>query len=206
MQHLALAAQFCEPIVPDDALKSPLLDIETYKDMLVERNCAWAKCGNPVRSDPHSDIAVYCSRECQFMSQQFGASLIPEPPDSRIGPVVERFADQRPPKLLVKGNSDAIEGFRVRVGPNSATLDAIEKWFGGFRVFSFKGMTEGQARLFELVNECLKPTGAALTRSHAIGDRGSHSNLQIVLNLFRTASSSSRRIRKYSHSSHYRQK
>jgi hypothetical protein len=171
MQHLALAAQFCEPIVPDDALKSPLLNLETYKDMLVERNsahyCAWAKCGNPVRSDPHSDIAVYCSSGCQFINQQFGASLVPGRPDSRIGAIVERFPDQRPPKPLTKGKADEIEGFRVRVGPDRATLDAIEKWFGGFRVFSFKGMTEGQTRIFELVNECLKPTGAELKRNQA---------------------------------------
>jgi len=179
MRRIEYTEKFCEPVASDDTLRDPILDFEMYKDLLIERNaadlCAWAKCPNKVRADGSDEVAVFCSKTCQFLSQQFGSSLIPERSDPRIRAVVERFPDQRPPKPLCKPKPDEIEGCRVRVGPHRNILDTIERWFGQFRVFSFEGMTEAQTKIFNLVNECLKTIGAELLKNRA--------NVQFFVNI-----------------------
>jgi hypothetical protein len=168
MDLVDLIDKFQQPIVPDDALSDPLLDISLYKDLLLERNseqlCAWAKCAKRLPRHADDEGPFFCSRNCQFMSQQFAASLVPEPKQSAVGRIVERFPDQQPPKPLRTFLPDRVEGFRIRVGPHRHILDAIEKWFGGFRVMSFRGMSDAQARLFDLVNECLRAIDAQLKR------------------------------------------
>jgi len=169
MDLLAFAERFCEPVVADDVLCDPILEIGVYRDLVLERNvnglCGWAKCGAPVRSQPDEKTLIFCSHDCQFNSQQFGASLVP-PQAGPIGAVVERFQEQRPPKPLKRTAADEIDGFRVRVGPYRVALNEIETWFGGFRVLSFTGMSPAQAEVFACVNASLKEIGAELKRSH----------------------------------------
>jgi hypothetical protein len=168
MDLLNLTDKFQQPIVEDEALRDPLLTIDLYKDLLLERNsehfCAWAKCSKRLGHHDEDDGPIFCSRNCQFMSQQFAASLVPEPQHSAVGRIVERFPDQRPPQPLKRFIPDGIEGFRVRVGPHRHILDTVETWFGGFQVMSFQGMSPAQIKLFQMVNECLKAINAELKR------------------------------------------
>jgi hypothetical protein len=168
MDLLDLAESFCQPIVDDEALRCPLLDLQRFKDLIIDRNslhfCAWVKCANRLRSHEDDDGPIFCSKDCQFLSQQFSASLIRDNPHSAVGRVVERFPDQQPPKPLKSFVPDGIEGFRVRVGPQRHILDAIEEWFGGFRVTSFSGMSPVQTKIFDFVNECLRAIDAQLKK------------------------------------------
>ena len=163
-----LALKFCEPIVDDAVLADPQIDVKLYKDLLIERNsvnfCAWAKCTNRVHVGLEEKNAIFCSQKCQFMSQQFAASLVQDK-KGPIGRVVEKFAEQKPPKPLKKSAPDEVEGFKIRVGPYRHILNDIERWFGGFRVFSFKGMSPEQTQVFDCVNECLKEIGSQLMKN-----------------------------------------
>jgi hypothetical protein len=44
----------------------------------------------------------------------------------------------------------------VSVEPQRHILDAIEEWFGGFRVTSFTGMSPAQTKIFDFVNDCMR--------------------------------------------------
>ena len=168
MDFLELADKFCEPVVSDEALQDKRVDLQMYKDLVMERNtanlCGWVKCPNRVQVSPTEKKVVFCSKECQFMNQQFVASLVEEPPGP-IGKIVEKFPDQRPPNPLKRSGADEVEGFKIRVGPHRNALNEIDRWFGGFRVFSFRGMSPEQMDLFTCVNECLKEIGAKLLTS-----------------------------------------
>ena len=169
MEELDLMEKFCQPVVDDETMRNPLINIEMYRDLVGERNacqlCGWAKCGNPVLYHIGDPQIVFCSEQCQFMNQQFASSLVPEQNRGPIGNVTEIFAYQKPPKPLRALASDQIEGFRVRVGPYRHILNEIEKWFGGIRVMAFKGMNKEQTALLDLVNENLKEIGAALKKN-----------------------------------------
>ncbi|OHT08815.1 hypothetical protein TRFO_22573 [Tritrichomonas foetus] len=170
MEELELLGAFCEPVVSDDVLRNPLITAEFYKDLLVERNsndlCAWCKCPNPIRCNDLSECPIFCTTNCQFYSQQFLASLIPpSQKKAAIGPIVEKFAEQRPPKPLKAFKADDIEGHRVRVGPYRDNLNEIEKWFGEFTVAPLKGLTQDQETVFELVNKTLRPFSVTLNRT-----------------------------------------
>lgn len=165
MEIVEYAGKFCEPVASDEVLRDPMLNPEMYSDLVLERNayelCGWAKCGKKVRVLQSDTKAIFCSKKCQFMSQQFLASLMPEE-RGPVGKIVEEFADQRPPKPLKRAVADEIEGFRVRVGPYRNQLNEIEKWFGGFRVVSFTGMSPAQSTLLTFVNEHLRKAGVQL--------------------------------------------
>jgi hypothetical protein len=172
MDLLNLIDQYIQPIVDDEALRDPLLNLELYKELIIERNtehlCSWPKCPNRLSIRPNDEGPIFCSQDCQFLSQQFAASLLPDRPNSAIGRVIERFPEQQPPKPLKAFVSDGVEGFRVRVGPHRHILDAIERWFGGFHVTTFKGLSEAQTKIFNCVNECLKAVGSQLKRVEPI--------------------------------------
>lgn len=168
MDLLDFIDKFCEPVVSDDVLCDPQLEVSIYKDLMIERNavslCGWAKCGKRIETRPgDEDQVIFCSHECQFNSQQFVASLVPTPPGP-IGKVIEKFADQKPPKPRRTFIPDAIDGFRVRVGPYRQALEEIEKWFGGFSVTAFGGLSPQQTEIFDCVNGCLSETKAALEK------------------------------------------
>ena len=167
MEEIQLLSDFCEPIVSDDVLRNPKITKEFYKDLLVERNscslCAWCKCPHKLVVNDLSECPVFCSTNCQFYSQQFLSSLTkPSPQISAIGPVVEKFAEQRPPKPLKVYKSDNIEGHKVRVGPYRDNLNEIERWFGGFLSAPLNGLTADQKAVFELVNKTLRPFSVEL--------------------------------------------
>lgn len=169
MEELELFVKFCEPTVPDETLVNPLITPQLYKDLIVERNssgfCAWCKCPNRVKYE-NDKGPVFCSTDCQFYSQQFLASLSkPMPKVSVVGPIVEKFSDQRPPKQLKSCKADDIEGHRVRVGPYRDNLNEIEKWFGGFPVATLNGLTPDQEAVFELVNKTLRPFSVTFNKS-----------------------------------------
>jgi hypothetical protein len=171
MDLLDLADRFCEPVVADDVMRDPMLDPETYSDLLIERNsedlCAWAKCAHQVSSSDFK-TATFCSKECQAQSQRFAASLVPDRPAiDGVGTIVERFADQRPPKPLTITAPDLVEGFHLRIGPHRGILDAIELWFGAVQTPPAEEMSRPQARLFEFVNGCLKDVSFELANDDA---------------------------------------
>lgn len=167
-EELDLMEQFCEPVVKDEVLLHPnMRDVQFYRDALVERNanqiCAWCKCPNRIICKNVEECPVFCSKKCQFNSQQHLASLLPQKKSNNaIGAIVEKFPDQKPPKKLHDYNADEIEGHKIRVGPFRENLNEIEKWFGNFAVASFKGMNENQKKIFDLCNEMLEPIGATL--------------------------------------------
>lgn len=171
MEDLELYNKFCDPIVSDEILVNPLITPQFYKQLLIERNCsnlcAWCKCPHHIQYDDNDNSGpVFCSTDCQFYSQQFLASLSkPSPKISVVGPIVEKFSDQRPPKPLKSCKADDIEGHRVRVGPYRDNLNEIEKWFGGFPVATLNGLTPDQEVIFELVNKTLRPFSVTFNKS-----------------------------------------
>jgi hypothetical protein len=170
MEILDLADKFCEPVVADDAMRDPMLNPEMYSDLLIDRNaenlCGWAKCSHKVASGDFKTV-VFCSKECEGKSQRFVASLVPDRPPSGPGAIVERFADQRPPKPLTIMAPDLVEGFRIRIGPNRAALNAIELWFGPVKKPPPNEMSPPQAQLFDFVSDWLKSVGFELARDQA---------------------------------------
>ncbi|KAH0790874.1 hypothetical protein GPJ56_005295 [Histomonas meleagridis] len=169
MEELDFIEAFTEPVVADDVLTNPLLTFDSYKDYVVERNmcqlCGWAKCPNPVVCKDWHDAPIFCSQECQFNSQQFKSSLCPQKTDDTIGPIIEKFSDQKPPKPLKSARSTEIDGYNVRVGPYRDHLNQIERWFGGFKVMPLKGLSEAQEKIFTMTNERLRPVGVTLKRT-----------------------------------------
>lgn len=169
MEELELYAQFCEPVVPDETLLNPLITPQLYKDLVIERNrsgfCGWYKCPHKIQRED-SKVVIFCSTDCQFYSQQFLSSLSkPSPKISVVGPIVEKFSEQRPPKPLKSCKADDIEGHRVRVGPYRDNLNEIEKWFGGFPVATLNGLTPDQEAVFELVNKTLRPFSVTFNKT-----------------------------------------
>lgn len=171
MEDLQLYASFCEPIVSDETLMNPLITPQMYKDLIEERNsseglCAWCKCNHHIKYNDDTKGPVFCSTDCQFYSQQFLASLSkPSPKISVVGPIVEKFSEQRPPVPLKSCKPDDIEGHRVRIGPYRDNLNEIEKWFGGFPVATLNGLTPDQEAVFELVNKTLRPFGVTFNKN-----------------------------------------
>lgn len=169
MEELEFLDAFTQPIVTDETLLNPLLTYDSYKDYVTERNvnqlCGWAKCPNTIECHDWREAPIFCSKDCQFNSQQFKASLNPVKKDDTIGPVHENFPEQRPPKPLKRCAANEIDGYVVRVGPYREQLNQIESWFGGFKVMPLKGLTESQEKIFEMVNKQLRPIGVTLKRT-----------------------------------------
>jgi hypothetical protein len=171
MDLVDLADKFCEPVVADNAMRDPMLDSDTYSNLLIERNsedlCGWAKCPHKIVSRDFKTV-VFCSKECEAQSQRFAASLVPDrPATDQVGAIIERFADQRPPKPLTITAPDLVEGFRLRIGPHRAALDAIERWFGAVATPPPTEMSARQVRLFDFVSDCLKAVDFELARDGA---------------------------------------
>lgn len=169
MEELDFLEAFTQPIVSDDTFLNPLLTYDTYKDYVAERNvnqlCGWAKCPNSIICRDWHEAPIFCSTQCQFNSQQFRASLNPVQQNDSIGPVCEKFSEQRPPKPLKRGAINEIDGYVVRVGPYRDQLNQIERWFGGFKVMPLNGLTEAQEKIFEMVNKHLRSVGVTLKRT-----------------------------------------
>lgn len=170
MEYSELVTAFCQPIVKDEVLCDPSLNAQYYHELIEARNvedlCAWCKCPHKIQLEDLSECPVFCSTDCQFYSQQFLSSLSkPTKKISPIGPIVEKFSEQRPPKPLKAFRSEDIEGHRIRIGPYRENLNEIQQWFGGFPIAVLKGLSPEQEEVFNLVNSILKPLRITLKKN-----------------------------------------
>ena len=175
MDEIKFTLGFCEPIVSDEIFNSPKLDDQQlFKDLMIERNCynfcGWPKCdhqielGKEVPTEP-----IFCSAECRNKYiKRFSKKdeeEIPRYSPIPLGPVVQKFEEQRPPKKIQQYLPAEVEVQYCRVGPYRDVLNEIESWVGGLVVHPKNGMNSQQEKLFELVNENLDQIGVGLKKT-----------------------------------------
>lgn len=163
---------FKEPIVDQKWFQDQRIDLVMYKDLMEERNvnceiCAWGSCPNSIVPPEVYEKPIYCCRKCEFLSQQFMKSITPRLQDP-IGSIIEKSPQTNPPIPLCSVKSDAIDGYRVRVGPYHEILDHIESWFGGFPISIFQGLNKAQEEIFQLVNKNLRTIDIELKKTELI--------------------------------------
>ena len=166
-----LTEWFTQEMVDESHFQDKRLTVSLYRDLILERNslglCAWPLCPNKIHIPELINSAVFCSHRCKYLNQHFVASLMPIK-NNPLGEIVEKSPSVLPPKPLHLGPSDAIEGYKVRVGQFHEVLDHIEQWFGGFPVSYLQGLNEEQEKVFQCVNESLEKVGVLFKRTPEI--------------------------------------
>lgn len=176
MEDIKFTLGFCEPIVSDEIFNSPKLkDQQYFKDLMIERNCynlcGWPKCdkqialGKEVPTEP-----LFCSAQCRsayikhFTKEDEELEKQKFCPIS-LGPIVEKFEGQKPPKKIAQYLPAEVEVHYTRVGPYRDILNEIESWVGGLPVRPSNGLNDLQETVFELVNDNLDQLGLGLKRT-----------------------------------------
>lgn len=158
---------FTKPIIDDATWDHPALrDKEIFMMLMVERNneglCGYPRCSNKVPIPPKAtDQPIFCSNEC---FRKFKNRFVINKAKKRnpIGNVVEKFADQKPPKELNHFQSDQIEGMQVRSGDYADILNEIEKWVGDIPAAGFIPLNYKQKIIKEIVQRGLKTINITL--------------------------------------------